>query len=174
MVFLLEDIAKIEDDRRTDLGIVENFTHLQKTRSIIQDPKAHDAILDITLQYLKAAKHYVWGRESIDFLGVFADAFMNAGMWGNEDMPGRFIRVCVKYGLLGSVATIQDQGCGFDYNSQIRKLEEGEMHDFSRHGGGMRKFHEYQGCVSYHGCGNLISIATKAFSFEEFDRFCAG
>src|SRR3989344_9383547 len=89
MVFLLEDIAKIEEDRKTDLGIVENFTHIQASNDIIQDPKSHKAILEIMEQYVEAAQYYVWGMQVVGILGVFTDAFLNAGMWGNGNEPGK-------------------------------------------------------------------------------------
>jgi len=173
MVFLLQDITKIENDRRTDMGIVENFTHVQLSGDIFQDPEAHKAIHEIMEKYVEVTKYYVWGGEVVGILGVFTDAFLNAGMWGNGNEPGKSIKVCLKYGVFGSVVTIQDEGNGFDYHSQIKKLENGEIHNFSRNGGGMRKFNEYHGFVAYHGCGNLISVATRVFSMDEFDKFSA-
>lgn len=173
MVFLLEDIAAIEKDRRTDLGIVENVTYVQASNDILHGTKTNKAIHDIIEPFVEAAKYYVWGGEVIGILGVFTDTFLNAGMWGNENIPGKKINVCLKYGALGSVIKFQDEGNGFDYHSEIQKLEKGEKHDFSHNGGGMRKFHGYQGFVAYHGCGNLISVATRVFSMEEFNKFSA-
>lgn len=173
MVFLLEDIAKIEADRRIDLGIVEEFTHVQKSDNIIQDPETHKAISKIMEQYVNAAQYYVWGNEVIGILGVFSDAFLNAGMWGNKNMPGKKIKISLGYGPFGSLVKVQDEGDGFNFRSQIQKLNSGEKHNFSRNGGGMRKFHEYQGLIAYHENGNLFSVSTRIFSMEEFEKFAA-
>lgn len=171
MVFVLDDIAKIETDRRIDRGIVENFTYVQPSDNIIRDSRTVEKIHTIMEQYVAAAQYYVWSQDTGGVLGVFTDSFINAGWWGNKNIPGKRIQVCIKYGLFGSVIYVEDEGVGFDYRTQIEKLQRGEQHNFFNNGGGLRKFHASGLHVSYHGCGNKISIATKVSSEEELRRF---
>src|SRR3989338_6888815 len=137
MVFVLDDIAKIETDRRTD----ENFTYVQPSDNITRDPRTIGKIHEIMEQYVAGAQYYVWSQDTGGVLGVFTDAFLNAGWWGNRDIPGKKVQVCIKYGINGSVIYVEDEGSGFDYRTQIEKLQRGEQHDFSNRGGGLRKFH---------------------------------
>ncbi len=171
MVFVLDDIAKIETDRRTDRGIVENFTYVQPSDNITRDPKTIKEIHKIMEQYVEAAQYYVWNPDTGGVLGVFTDAFLNAGWWGNNDIPGKRIQVCIKYGIYGSVIYVEDEGIGFDYKTQIDKLQRGEQHDFTNRGGGLREFHASALHVAYHGGGNKISIATKVSLDDELRRF---
>ncbi|MBS3102537.1 ATP-binding protein [Candidatus Woesearchaeota archaeon] len=171
MVFILEDIAKIEADRMTEGMVVENFTHIQRSNDVFGDPRTVREINRIMEWYVQAAQYYVWNSDIHDVLGVFADAFLNAGLWGNKNVPEKRIEVCIKYGLLGSVIYLEDEGKGFDYKTQVEKLQRGEKHNFSRNGGGLRKFHRSHLHVSFHDCGNKISIATRISSEEELDRF---
>lgn len=171
MVFVLEDIAKIETDRMAARGVVENFTYVQPSDSIRKDPRTLDKISQIIEHYVAARRHYVWSQDTIGVLGVFADAFLNAGWWGNRDVPGKIIQVCIKYGVYGSVIYVEDEGIGFDYRTQINKLQRGEQHDFTNNGGGLRKFHASLLHVAYHGSGNKISIATRVFTDDEILSF---
>lgn len=170
MVFVLEDIAKIEMDRNMNTAIVDSFTYVQPS-DVLRDMKTNDKIHTIMEGYVEAAQHYVWNSDIGDVLSVFTDSFLNAGMWGNKNISGKRIQVCIKYGLFGSVIYVEDEGQGFDYKAQIEKLQRGEQHDFSNNGGGLRKFHESVLYISYHGCGNKISIATRVSSQEELRDF---
>ena len=172
MVFVLDDIAKIENERKVEQRtVIENFTYLQPLDNITRDQDALREIQNIMDQYVSAAQHYVWNSGTGGVLGVFTDAFLNAGWWGNKDIPGKRIRTCIKYGILGSIIYVEDEGEGFDYNTQIEKLQRGEQHDFTHRGGGMRKFHRSPLHIAYHGGGNKMSIATKVFSEDELLTF---
>lgn len=167
MVFVLEDIAKIETDRQIHAKLTEAKEHTQTGTDILKDPDTASVINSILEPYVNVADVYVWGDSMIGVLGVFTDAFLNAGMWGNRDTPDKKITVTLKYGFLGSVIYVEDEGEGFDYLSQIHKLQTDESHDFSHNGGGMKKFHESNLQIAYHGRGNLISIASPVFTLDE-------
>ncbi len=171
MVFLLEDIAKIEAERGIESGLTETYIHLQRTTDIFMEPETAKVINSIMEPYCQFAEFYVWGKSIIGVLGVFTDAFLNAGMWGNNNTPGKKITATMKYGIFGSAIYVEDEGEGFDYLTQIRKLSNGESHNYSHHGGGMRKFNESHLLISYHGKGNLISIASPVFTLDDANQF---
>jgi len=172
MVFVLDDIAKIESDRKFIPALEEVHIHTQASNDMIRDGKIIDKVIyDILESYVNYANIHVWGKESIGTLGVFTDAFLNAGIWGNNNTPGKNITTTIRYGLFGSVIFIEDEGQDFDYQSRIDKLQSGESHEYQRNGGGMKKFNDTHLHIAYHGKGNLISIATKVFSSDEVIEF---
>ena len=97
MVFVLEDLAKIENDRGINDSNTEEHTYVQtqgfcdeiiglrddKGRSIGQIRRAIESILG---DYLEFKRVYVWGKSTPGLLDVFQDAFINAAMWGNQTM----------------------------------------------------------------------------------------
>lgn len=89
MVFVLEDIAKIEADRYIQPDLTETHVHTQTGTDILTDPNTVRVIQSILEPYVEFAEYYVWGRSTGGVLGVFTDAFLNAGMWGNKDTPGK-------------------------------------------------------------------------------------
>lgn len=171
MVFVLEDIAKIELDRKIFTDLDETHVHTQTTDNMLDDPKLHKTVESILYPYLNFAENYVWHIGLGGILGVFRDAFLNAGLWGNRNTPGKRITTTIKYGYFGSVIYVQDEGSGFDYLIQIGKLQKGEPHDYQNNGGGMRKFYRSSLQIAYHGNGNLISIATRVFSDDDITHF---
>lgn len=165
MVFVFETEAKIEADRRIDGSMIDKFSFIQSSENIVGDLNALWRINDIIEEYLEAAKCYLWDQNTIGTLVVFTHAFLNAGCWGNRDIPGKIICGNIKYGSLGSVISIQDEGKGFDYRSQIEKLLRGERHDFANNGRGLINFNRSNLHIAYHGNGNRISIATPLPEF---------
>jgi len=110
------------------------------------------------------------GQANRGTLALFTDAIANAARWGNKGLPGSFIEVTVEYGMLGSLILVQDQGSGFDYHAVLDKYQKGEKH-VPEGGAGIRKFGSSHLHVSYHGNGNLVSIATPQISLEEALKF---
>ena len=170
MVFILEEIARIESDRRIQHDLNETRVHVQASE-FFKDTDTFRVIDSMLENYVNYAQHYVWDGSIISILGVFTDAFLNAGMWGNQNTPKKKITVQLKYGILGSVIYIADEGEGFDYLTEIGKVQRGEKHTCHHNGGGLRKFHESNLHIAYHGKGNVISIATPVFTQEEVNRF---
>jgi len=166
MVFVLEDITKIEADRIIGKdSIVEPHEH-RVVEDFFQAGATVRAINRTLETYVAVAPNYQWQGKVIGCLSVFTDAFLNAGMWGNQSVPGKKIKTTIKYGWAGSVIYVEDEGEGFDFAARIAKLEQGQTHDYHHHGGGMTKFHESKFSIGYHGKGNIISISTP-LSAEE-------
>lgn len=182
MVFVLEDLAELEKYRRIIDSNTEEHTYVQtpafcdeiirlrddNRKSVGQISRAIESILE---DFIEFKQYYVWGKSTQGILDVFQDAFINAAMWGNQAVPGKKIDIKFKYGLYGNIIIIGDKGNGFDYQSRISSIQEGKAHDYEHHGGGMRKFHNSMLFLAYHNDGNLLSIATKIFSKEEFYKF---
>ena len=171
MVFRLESIAKIESARQIYADLDETHAYTQTTNNILDDPNLLEAVESVLEPYVNFAENYVWRSGIADVIGVYRDAFVNAGMWGNRNIPGKRITTTIKYGYLGSVIYVEDEGNGFDYLAQINKLESGGRHDYQNNGGGMRKFFRSPLHIAYHGNGNKISIATRAFSKNYITHF---
>ena len=172
MVFLLEDLAKIEQDRGVHLiYISEEDVHVQSSNDILRDSRTPGVINDTLEPFIVNAGYYCWGVVLPPILSVFTDAFLNAGMWGNRNVIGKKITTTFKYGSYGGVICIRDEGEGFDFRGQIDKIKKGETHIYGHNGGGLRKFSQSPLFISYHGVGNLISIATPVFSKQEFLDF---
>ena len=171
MVFILETIAKIESDRQIYTDLDETRTHTQTTNNILDDPNLLKVVELILEPYVNFAENYVWRYGIADIIGVYRDAFLNAGMWGNKNIPGKRVTTTIKYGYLGSVIYVEDEGNGFDYSTQINKLNRKERHDYQNNGGGMRKFFKSPLHIAYHGNGNKISIATRVFSEDDITQF---
>lgn len=182
MVFVLENLAELEKDRRIIDSNTEEHTYVQtpefcdeiirlredNRKSVGQISRAIETMIE---DYIEFKQHYVWGKSTYGILDVFQDAFINAAMWGNQAVPGKRIEVEFNYGLYGSVVLVGDKGDGFDYQSRVLSLQEGRGHDYGHHGGGMRKFNNSGLFFAYHDKGNLLSISTKIFSREEYYKF---
>ncbi len=171
MVFSLEDIAKIEAERGVFSDLTETHIYNQETANMLDDPDIIKKIHGIIEPYLTRAENYVWSRETGDMYTVFRDAFLNAGMWGNRDIPGKKITVTMKYGLFGSVIYVEDEGEGFDFLAQIERLSEKGKHEYHHRGGGMRKFYETPLQIGYHRNGNIISLSSRVYSLDEVQTF---
>ncbi|MCK5025273.1 MAG: hypothetical protein KAS15_01685 [Nanoarchaeota archaeon] len=182
MVFILEDLAELEKDRRIIYSNTKEHTYVQtpefcdeiirlrddNRKSVGQISRAIESSLE---DYIEFKQYYVWGKSINGVLDVFQDAFINAAMWGNQAVPGKIIDVKFKYGLYGSVVLVGDKGDGFDYQSRILSLQECKGHDSEHQGMGMKKFHNSGFFFAYHSNGSLLSIATKIFSREEYYKF---
>jgi len=160
MVFALEEMVNIEGDR--NIGVDSTV----ETHEFVADRTFNNCgyltrIIDkILTNYLDVVKQNEWGVSHFDVTDVFAEAFYNAGRYGNQDVIGKKIKVTIKYSSVGGVIYVEDEGEGFDFRTQITKIEKGERHEHHHFGTGMKKLHSSKLSISYHRTGNIISIAT--------------
>lgn len=161
MVFVLDNLAKIEADRIVTDSSVVTTNDYKPEKNIFENPVATVRKIEVIVRdYIRFSENYDWRPKTIEIYSIFHEAFFNADMWGTENVPGRKITTTIKYGLAGSVIYLEDEGEGFDFAAQIAKLGQGEAHEFSHHGKGIIQFHHTLFSIRYHGKGNVISIAT--------------
>lgn len=170
MALLLEERVKIEADRLIEpenTAVNDRVTLVQPGNTLARGTQVLDLIHDRFLdEYLRNARGYRWYVKTFDTLRIVSEAIVNAMLWGNHDLPEKRVFVDIEYGLLGSAIFIRDEGNGFDYRTAIERYHHGEKY-FQRRGGGMRNYDETPLVVSFHGLGNIVSIATPPITREE-------
>lgn len=173
MTLLLEERAKIEADRLIEpdnTAVNDRITLVQPGNTLARGTQVLDLIHDRFLdEYLTTARRYQWYERTFDTFRIVSEAVVNAMLWGNYDLPQKRVFVDIEYGLLGSAIFIRDEGRGFDYRTTIERYCAGEKY-FQRRGGGMRTYDESPLSVSFHGSGNIVSIATPPITREEMMR----
>jgi hypothetical protein len=176
MVFVLENIAKIESDRELDKDAYEielspfiQRSWVKRKGNLASNPKVYSAIDDIHECYSENGIQHGWHRSFDGSVIVMYHGLMNSIYWGNKHKYGKKVTTTLKFGKLGCVISMQDEGEGFDFQRRIKIIQDnyqkglipvGDRSTSSNVGRGMIHFHESMANIAYHGNGNLFSIAT--------------
>jgi len=163
MTLLIRDLTEIQEERwvHRNEDLTEIYRLTQTCDDIFEDDALMNEASDLLLHYIRLAKDcYSWGSKLLGMGIAFPELVLNAGLWGNQNKIGSEIKLSFKYGYSGGVILVQDQGDGFDYKDIIAKRQRGENYA-RRNGGGMKRLSTPGFFASYHGSGNIVSLATK-------------
>ena len=173
MVFFFEDKKTIEDRCDVvpgDLG--RTHTYQPKSSPLLARENApqifsHD-FSDALYDMIQEASRYISSFRFdftllSDLQDVLPDAVLNGVLRGNEGDLTKKVRTTMKFGALGFVVYVRDEGNGFDYRTRVGDHRLGGR-NYQNKGLGFARFEYSPLFVAYHGCGNELSIATPPVS----------
>lgn len=92
-----------------------------------------------------------------DLLYLLKKGIGNAYKWGHDRDPERSITVYLVVSRTGAVASVTDEGAGFDVARTVDKLLEGECY-YTHGGSGFKNFRRTRSLVSYENSGRTLLI----------------